>query len=222
MTPTLRLLQVEDSESDAAMILRALDKAGYRVAADRVETADEMRAALAREQYHLVLADYQLPQFDAPEALAVLQESGQDLPFIVVSGMVGEDAAVAMMKHGAHDYLMKGSLARLAPAVERELREARSRREARSALERAEAATRAEQARFRALVEKAADGIRLGSSVRSGQVIAYVGKMFHLSMLHFELYSGTGRGPLTDRSNKPFQRRGDLIDLGHSAPGRHQ
>jgi murein DD-endopeptidase MepM/ murein hydrolase activator NlpD len=61
-------------------------------------------------------------------------------------------------------------------------------------------------------IQKAADGIRLGSSVRSGQVIAYVGKMFHLSMLHFELYSGTGRGPLTDRSNKPFQRRNDLID----------
>ena len=61
-------------------------------------------------------------------------------------------------------------------------------------------------------IQAPADGLRLGSPVTSGQVIAYVGKMFHLSMLHFELYSGTGRGPLTDRSNKPFQRRGDLID----------
>jgi two-component system, cell cycle sensor histidine kinase and response regulator CckA len=157
VTQTLRLLQVEDSESDAAMIVRALTKAGYRVEAERVETAAEMRAALAREHFHLVLADYQLPQFDAPGALAILHESGQDLPFIVVSGMVGEESAVNMMKRGAHDYLMKGSLARLGPAVERELREAQGRRERRSA----EQALRDSEERFRAFFLQAPIGVAL-------------------------------------------------------------
>ncbi len=127
MSAPLRLLIVEDLESDAALVIRTLAKAGYDVRERRVESAAEMRSALEHEQWDLVIADYCLPQFDAPGALAVLKESGLDLPFIVVSGTVGEDTAVAMMKAGAHDYLMKDKLARLAPAVERELRDARSR-----------------------------------------------------------------------------------------------
>ena len=125
----LDLLLVEDSESDAALVARLLEKAGYDVHWERVETPDEMRAALDRRDWRLIVSDHQMGQFDAPAALRILRESGRDLPFIIVSGNIGEELAVAMMKSGAHDYVLKNNLARLVPVVERELREARARRE---------------------------------------------------------------------------------------------
>jgi two-component system cell cycle sensor histidine kinase/response regulator CckA len=133
MAKDLRVLHVEDSETDAALIVRLLEKAGYQVQVERVEDAPVMRAALGRQAWDVVIADYRLPRFDAPAALRTLREAGLDIPFIVVSGTIGEDLAVAMMKAGAHDYLMKNNLARLAPAVEREIREAASRRERKQA-----------------------------------------------------------------------------------------
>ena len=129
MSTALRVLLVEDSENDAALIVRHLNKAGYEVSWERAETAGQMRAALERPGWDIVIADYKLPGFDAPAALGILQQTGLDLPFVVVSGQIGEETAVALMKAGAHDYLMKDHLARLAPAVERELGEARMRRE---------------------------------------------------------------------------------------------
>jgi CheY-like chemotaxis protein len=120
----LRVLQVEDSDSDAALTVRLLTKAGYEVTAHRVEDAAGFRAALLAQTWDVILADYNLPRFDAQSALAITLEGDFDIPFIVVSGEIGEDVAVAMMKSGAHDYLMKAKLARLAPAVEREIREA--------------------------------------------------------------------------------------------------
>jgi signal transduction histidine kinase len=129
MSKPLSLLQVEDSESDAALIVRLLENAGYDVHEERVETAPQMRAALKKQAWDAIIADYHLPQFDAPSALAVLRDTGLDIPFIVVSGAVGEDRAVAMMKAGAHDYLMKSNLLRLVPALEREIQEATVRRE---------------------------------------------------------------------------------------------
>jgi PAS domain S-box-containing protein len=135
MSQALNILQVEDSESDAALVVRLLEKAGYDVTWQRVEQAEPMRAALETGSWDAIIADYRLPQFDAPAALAVLRETGLDIPFIVVSGAVGEDRAVAMMKAGAHDYLMKSSLLRLVPAVEREIQDATVRRERRAARE---------------------------------------------------------------------------------------
>ena len=135
MSEVLRVLQVEDSESDAALIVRILEKAGYRVQAERVEDAAAMRAALTGKRWDAVIADYHLPGFEAPAALATLHQTGLDLPFIVVSGTMGEDVAVGMMKAGAHDYLIKDHLARLAPAVEREVREAHVRQQRRNAEE---------------------------------------------------------------------------------------
>ena len=129
MGDVLRVLQVEDSESDAELIVRLLRKGGYDVQAERVEDAAAMRAALAGKEWDVIVADYRLPQLDAPAALEILHQAGLDLPFIVVSGGIGEDLAVAMMKAGAHDYLMKDNLARLAPAVKREIRDAQVRRE---------------------------------------------------------------------------------------------
>ena len=127
MTDPLRVLLVEDSEDDAALTIRALRRGGYDPTVRRVETAEAMTAALA-EPWDLVLADYSLPHFDAPSALRLLKESGHDLPFIIVSGVVGEEAAVAAMRAGAQDYVMKSDLARLVPAIQRELREAEEHR----------------------------------------------------------------------------------------------
>ena len=133
MTGALNLLIIEDSESDADLVVRTLQKAGYDVRSERLEEADQMRAALVRQSWDVVICDYSLPRFDAPAALQLLQQAGLDIPFLIVSGAIGEDTAVAMMKSGAHDYLMKNNLARLAPAVEREIREAEMRRERRVA-----------------------------------------------------------------------------------------
>jgi PAS domain S-box-containing protein len=147
MGKLLRVLQIEDSESDAALIVRLLHKAGYTVDSERVEDAAAMRAALEQRVWDVIIADYRLPQFDARAALRVLHESGRDIPFIVVSATIGEDVAVEMMRSGVQDYLMKGKLARLAPTVEREIREARARLDR----TRAEQALQESEARFRQL-----------------------------------------------------------------------
>jgi two-component system cell cycle sensor histidine kinase/response regulator CckA len=139
---SLRVLLVEDSEDDALLVVHELERAGYQVTSDRVDTAGAMRAALERSTWDVVLADYSMPNFSAPAALRLLQEVGRDLPFIIVSGSVGEEIAVEAMKAGAHDYIVKGSLRRLIPAVERELVQAASRR-----------ARRQEEERYRILFE---------------------------------------------------------------------
>ena len=127
MALPLRLLLVEDSADDADLILHELRRAGYDPTCERVQTAAEMKAALAERPWDLVIADYVLPHFSAPGALTLVQESGLDLPFIVVSGAIGEETAVQAMRAGARDYIMKGNLARLAPAIVRELHEAGAR-----------------------------------------------------------------------------------------------
>ena len=128
MTP-LRVLQVEDTEDDSALVRLALMRAGYDVFARRVDTASGLRHELARSHWDIVIADYTMPGFSGAKALAIVRAEHPDLPFIFVSGTIGEDAAVAAMRTGAHDYIMKDNLARLAPAVARELREARVRHE---------------------------------------------------------------------------------------------
>ena len=159
-TRTLRVLLVEDSESDAMLLLRELQRGGYQPRSQRVFTPEDMeqalRAADARsEPFQVVISDYYMPRFRAPDALGLLQELGYDLPFIVVSGKIGEDAAVGIMKAGANDYLTKENMSRLCPAIEREVREA----EVRRGRERAEKALGRSEDRFRRLVEQAADAI---------------------------------------------------------------
>ena len=123
----LRALIADDSENDVVLLLRTLRKAGYEPVYERVSTAPAMKAALQRQAWDIVISDYEMPNFGGFEALQVLKESGHDLPFILVSAVVSEETAVAAMKAGAHDYMMKRKLARLAPAIERELREAQTR-----------------------------------------------------------------------------------------------
>ena len=127
MSEILRVLIIEDSALDAKVLVGLIQAGGYEVTSERVETAEQYTRALENEVWDIILADYNLPEFNGSEGLRLLQESGRDIPFIVISGGIGEDLAVQIMKSGAHDYLMKGNLARLVPAVEREVREARDR-----------------------------------------------------------------------------------------------
>lgn len=128
MVGLLNVLIVEDSESDMTLLLEELHQKGYSTVVERVEDAKAFTAALERRTWDVVLSDYVLPQFSGPEALQLLRNKNKDMPFIVVSGTYGEEAAVGMMKAGANDYIVKGNLARLAPAIEREMEAAKSRR----------------------------------------------------------------------------------------------
>ncbi len=123
----LRALIADDSENDVLILLRVLRKAGYEPVYQRVCSPPAMKAALQQQAWDIVISDYEMPNFGGFEALQLLKESGHDLPFILVSAVVSEERAVAAMKAGAHDYIMKRKLARLAPAIERELREAQTR-----------------------------------------------------------------------------------------------
>jgi diguanylate cyclase (GGDEF)-like protein/PAS domain S-box-containing protein len=151
----LRVLIVEDSEDDAALLVRALRLGGYEPDFLRVDTPEAMRSALAGREWDIVIADYTMPRFSGLAALEVTQMSGLDLPFILMSGSIGEDIAVTAMKAGAHDYILKGQPARLVPAVERELREASVRRERKKA----ERALRESEVRKIAVLESALDCI---------------------------------------------------------------
>src|SRR2546421_4568377 len=153
MSRTLRVLNVEDQERDVALLTRHLTRAGYEVISERVETPEAMRAALETEEWDVVLCDYSMPHFNALSALSLLQEMELDIPFIIISGTVGEATAVEAMRAGANDYLMKDNLARLAPTIERELREAENRRARRQV----EAALRESEDRYRDLVEHSHD-----------------------------------------------------------------
>ena len=155
LTGTLRVLLVEDSENDAMLLLRELRRGGYEPLSQRVCTPEDMEKALrsaeARDEpFQVVISDYYLPRFRAPDALRLLRELGYDVPFIVVSGKIGEDAAVEIMKAGANDYLTKENMSRLCPAIERGLREVEVRRER----ETVQKALSLSEDRFRHLVEQ--------------------------------------------------------------------
>ena len=157
MKQPLRVLIVEDSEFDAQIMANLVRKGGQEVTSRRVETGETFRAALQEQVWDVVLADYNMPAFSAPEALKILQQTGLDIPFLIVSGGIGEATAVEAMKAGAHDYLMKGKLQRIWPAVEREIREAAMRAEKREAVQ----ALAESERRYRLLYETAADAIVL-------------------------------------------------------------
>lgn len=133
MKKPLRLLLIEDSDLDSAHLLLELKRGGFEPEVTRVETREGMEDALFEKQFDAIISDYHLPRFSAPEALDIARMSGIDVPFIVVSGAVGEETAAELMRAGAHDYLLKHRLTRLAVAVDRELQQAEARRAKRRA-----------------------------------------------------------------------------------------
>jgi PAS domain S-box-containing protein len=168
MNTPLNILIVEDSEDDYLLLLRELQRAGYDPVHERVETPEAMRSALANRKWDIVISDYLLPKFSGLLALALIQEMDLDLPFIIVSGNIGEDTAVGAMKAGANDYILKGNLKRLIPAVERELREAVVRRDRKRIED--------ERNRLSAAVESAAEAVVI-TEPSSGE-IKYVNRAF--------------------------------------------
>ncbi len=155
MSTPLHVLFVEDSEDDVVQLVRELRRGGYSPTYERVETAEAMTAALEqRGDWELIISDYKMPHFSAEAALDLIHRTGRDLPFIMVSGVVGEDEAVAAMRAGAHDYIMKSNLARLVPAIERELSEAQRRCQ-----------------------QRGPPGQRLEGASRRGEVAALIGRI---------------------------------------------
>ncbi len=149
MSGPLRVLMVEDSETDAKLVAHALRSAGHEIELERVEEAAHLIAALARQPWDLVISDWTMPRLRGRDALAIVKAAQPDAPFIIVSGTVGEDKAVEAMRAGAQDYVLKGNLTRLPSAVERELRESKARRSHRQAQE----TLRESEARYRVLFE---------------------------------------------------------------------
>jgi PAS domain S-box-containing protein len=128
MTTQFRVLQIEDSTNDAFFNVRALQSGGFEVRSERVENAEQMRRALEAGPWDFIICDYKLPQFDAFSALALYKEAGLEVPFIAVSGRIGEPQAIKLLKAGAHDCVMKDNLKELPTTVRRELQAAEDRR----------------------------------------------------------------------------------------------
>lgn len=155
MPKHINVLIVEDSEDDAKLIVRELTKAGYEVRSERVETSAAMLQALRTKVWDVVISDYRMPGFSGIDALKLARANGNEVPFILVSGTIGEEVAVDAIKAGATDYLLKDRLARLVPAVERALREAEERRKRRQA----EEELRQSEERYRTLFECSLDAV---------------------------------------------------------------
>ena len=153
MNKPVKVLIVEDSEDDAKLALRALRRGGFDPTYRRVQTAAELETALAQERWDAVISDFKMPGFTGMDALRIFRSTGLDIPFILISGTIGEETAVDAMKAGASDYVMKKSLARLAPALERELKETQMR----AAHRRAQEALTDSEKRFRQMAENIRD-----------------------------------------------------------------
>ena len=170
MPSSIRILVVEDSLDDTWLMVRELQRGGFHVDFERVETPAAMQAALELQKWDILLSDYRLPLFSGTAALQLYQQKGDDIPFIVVSGAIGEDRAVEILKLGAHDCIMKENLVRLVPAVTRELQAANERRMRRQAEARA--------AFLASLVESCEDAI-IGTTL-DGLVVSWNSGAQHL------------------------------------------
>jgi PAS domain S-box-containing protein/putative nucleotidyltransferase with HDIG domain len=178
MDKPIRLLIVDDSEDDGLLLVRNLKNGGFSPSYEQVDTAEAMSKALDEQTWDVILCDNSMPTFDAASALKLYKDKRLDLPFIIVSGTIADETAVAAMKAGAHDYIMKGNLARLSSAVDRELREAKNRQERRIT----EIQLRKSEEKYRTLFEDSSDAIYLNN--QDGELID-----FNLSTLELFGYS---------------------------------
>src|SRR5215218_3790312 len=207
MAVPLRVLLVEDSEDDALLLLRELRRGGYEPLSERVDTAGDMEAALDERGWDLVIADHSMPEFSSSAALEQLRRKGfVDLPFIIVSGYIGEDAAVAAMKAGAHDYIMKDNLARLNSAIERELRDAKVRRERR----RAEEELKVSETRFRLMIEQSPLSIQIfspdGRTLRVNRAWEMVAAVEHHHIPGYNVLRAAAIPPVKDEPEETTPR----------------
>jgi PAS domain S-box-containing protein/putative nucleotidyltransferase with HDIG domain len=178
MDKPIRVLIVDDSEDDGLLLVRNLKNGGFSPSFEQVDTAEAMSKALDEQTWDVILCDNSMPTFDAASALELYKEKRLDLPFIIVSGTIADETAVAAMKAGAHDYIMKGNLARLSSAIDRELREAKNRQERRIT----EIQLRKSEEKYRTLFEDSSDAIYLNN--QDGELID-----FNLSTLELFGYS---------------------------------
>jgi PAS domain S-box-containing protein len=216
MKPLLKILHIEDSEEDATLIGLHLSAMRFEIESTRVETAEAMQAALAAQAWDIILCDYALPRFGALQALELVRSLGLDIPFIIISGAIGEESAVEAMRAGASDYLMKGNLARLGPTIERELTEAFNRR----ALVQAEVDLRKSEIRYRQLLDTTYEGVWISDSTlcttyvnqRFADMIGYESKeMIGRSALDF--VADTARPDVEERWEKRAQGIKEQYDL---------
>ncbi len=217
MSETLRVLLVEDVDDDAALILRALRKGVRPIEAERVQDARSFAAALETGTWDLILSDYSLPGFTGMDALQLLQASGQDLPFILVSGALGEELAADIMRSGAKDFVRKDRLERLLPAIERELEEAQRRHRHRAA----EQALRESEERFSQISgltgeliwEVDASGLYTYLSPACASLLGYreeevIGKLYF-----YDLHPKQGREAFRLKTLETFHQKGVFRDL---------
>ena len=160
MSNSIRVLFVDDSEDDVMLLSKALEKGGYSPTYEQVDTADAMSDALDNQTWDVILCDYAMPNFSSFSALDLYKKKGFDLPFIIVSGTITDETAVAAMKAGAHDYIIKDNLARLCPAIDREMREAKIRKERRNAKNRLQKS----EEKYRTLFQDSRDAIYMNAS----------------------------------------------------------
>jgi signal transduction histidine kinase len=190
MGEPLRILMLEDSDDDELLVLSALREGGFEPQHTRVWSAEAMQRALPQADWELILSDYCMPGFDAPTALAIAKASKRDIPFIIVSGTVGEELAVDAMRAGAQDYVMKEALARLVPSVRREVNEARARNERRAA----------DRAAKQAMLEKEkAEAIALAQGMFLANVSHELRTPLNAIIGFTELLDSGAAGPLTPK-----------------------
>ena len=184
MPVPLRVLIAEDSEDDARLLLRELQRAGYQPTYERVDNPAAMAAALDRHAWDLVIGDYSMPAFSGPAALALLRARDLDTPFIFVSGTIGEDIAVEAMKAGAQDFLTKGNLRRLIPAIQRELRDTEARRERRLAQ-----TALLERARLAELTSDVGVALTRGAGLRESLQLCVAALVRHLDVAFARIWT---------------------------------
>ncbi len=185
----LRILVIEDSEDDTFLLLRELNKSGYQTEHARVENKGALKKALLNKEWDLIITDHNMPELDSTAALKVIKKLEVDIPVIIVSGSIGEDVAVAAMKAGAHDYIMKNNLTRLIPAIERELREASLRKSKR--LTEAEIEYMAFHDSLTGLVNRTELERRLRRSISHSQKNHSINALLYLDLDQFKIVNDT-------------------------------